>query len=104
MNILGTVVPPFAQTRHLYEGEEFINLCKALNTAVSSIAQVTELQQNLINEIEQKKLNKQITNSGRIILFTSARNKHFDQIQEFLNKAIEECNKSIDQLMKNEKT
>ena len=102
MNTMAGVMPPSLQARSLYEGEDFINLCKALNIAINSIAQLTELQLNLLNEAEAKKQSKNMNNSGRIILFTSAKNKHFDQIQEFLNKAIEECNKNIEQFIKNE--
>jgi hypothetical protein len=98
---MGNIIPPMPQQRQLFEGEEFINLCKALNIAVNSIAQTSELQQNIWIESNAKNEIK-IPNSGRIVLFSSAKTVNLDQIQEFLNKAIEECNKSIDQLLKNE--
>lgn len=103
MGIMGNIIPPIPQTRQLFEGEEFINLCKALNIAVNSIAQTSELQQNLCADAEAKRgSQRSMPNSGRIILFSSATHRNIDQIQEFLNKAIEECNKNIEQLMKNE--
>lgn len=103
MSIMGNIIPPMPQIRQLFEGEEFINLCKALNIAVNSIAQTSELQQRL--SLEEQARNgspKSVPNSGRIILFSSAKNRNLDQIQEFLNKAIEECNKNIEQIMKTE--
>lgn len=102
MAIMGSIMPPLSQVRPLYEAEEFINLCKALNVAVNSIAQTSELQQSLSLQAESRNLSpKSIPNSGRIILFSSA-NRNIDQIQEFLNKAIEECNRNIEQVLKNE--
>ena len=100
---MGNIIPPMPQTRQLFEGEEFINLCKALNIAVNCIAQTSALQQSLHLELDPRKnVSKSVPNSGRIILFSSAKTINLDQIQEFLNKAIEECNKNIEQLMKNE--
>ncbi len=104
MSVMGNVVPPMSQTRQLFEGEDFINLCKSLNIAVNSIAQTSELQQSLSlqAEVRQAGQGRSVPNSGRIILFCSAANRNIDQVQEFLAKAIEECNKNIEQLMKNE--
>lgn len=105
MSIMGNIIPPMPQLRQLFDGEEFINLCKALNIAVNSIAQTSELQQNLCVQFEKKSSGSgksKIPNSGRIIVFSSAKNQNIDQIQEFLNKAIEECNKNIEQVLKTE--
>lgn len=105
MNVMGNILPPIAHTRQLFENEEFINLCKGLNIAVNSIAQISEMQQVLLTteSATEAKTSKNVSNSGRIILFTSARNRNLDQIQEFLSKSIEECNKNIENLIKNEK-
>lgn len=100
MNAMGKILPPLQQTRQLFEGEEFINLCKALNTAVNCIAQATQLQQNLFNEYKSSDM---IKNSGRIILFTSSKQRDLDRMQEFLEKAIQECNKNIEQSVRNER-
>jgi len=121
MNIMGNILPPFSHPRQLYDNEEFINLCKGLNIAVNSIAQTSELQQNLLQQqlstnsdlfdsaaaaaasssaSTVNNSNKSVLNNGRIILFTSAKNRNLDQIQEFLTKSIEECNRNIDNLIK----
>jgi len=104
MNIMGNVMPPLPQTRQLFEGEEFINLCKSLNIAVNSIAQTSELQQALSVQAEARQAGqgRSVPNSGRIVLFSSASNRNIEQVQEFLAKAIEECNKNIEQLMRSE--
>lgn len=60
---------------------------------------MSQLQQSLIRN---KPNNQQILNAGRIVLFTSAKIRNLDQIQEFLVKSIEECNKIIDLAPKNE--
>lgn len=99
MSVMGNILPPMAHARQLFENEEFINLCKGLKLAVDSIAQTSELQQNLMTT----EPNKIVPNSGRIILFTPAKYRNLDQIQEFLSKLIEECNKSIESLTKTEK-
>ena len=100
MNIMGTVLPPSPQTKQLFEGEEFINVCKALNISVNSIAQVSQLQKNMC--VDSNSIDP-IPNSGRIILFTSTKIRNIDQIQEFLKKSIDECNKNIEQINKIEK-
>ncbi len=104
MNIMGNVMPPLPQNRQLFEGEEFINLCKSLNIAVNSIAQTSELQQALSVQAEARQAGqgRSVPNSGRIVLFSSASNRNIEQVQEFLAKAIEECNKNIEQLMRSE--
>lgn len=99
MNIMGNILPPMAHARQLFENEEFINLCKGLKIAVDSIAQISEMQQNLM----ASEPNKTVLNSGRIILFTPAKYRNLDQIQEFLSKLIEEFNKNIENITKNEK-
>ena len=110
MNAMGKIVPPNQQTREMFAGEDFINLCKALNIATNSIAQISELQlalsssgQNTSDATAQGQTTKRsVPNSGRIILFTTAKFRSLDQIQDFLNKAIEECNKNVEQVTKNE--
>lgn len=97
MNIMGTVPPSFPEK--VTPTEEFIFLCKALDTSVKAIAQASPLQQTII---KNKPKNSQITNSGRIILFTSAQIRNLDPIQEFLVKSIEDCNKTIELTSKNE--
>ena len=99
MNLMGNIPPPSPQTKQLFEGEEFINLCKALNLCVNSIAQMSKLQIELTTTPAER---ENMNNSGRIILFTSERYRNLDQLQEFVAKAIEECNKTIEQTMKNE--
>ncbi len=99
MNLMGNIPPPSPQTKQLFEGEEFINLCKALNLCVNSIAQMSKLQIELATTPAER---ENMNNSGRIILFTSERYRNLDQLQEFVAKAIEECNKTIEQTMKNE--
>jgi hypothetical protein len=96
---MGNIPPPSPQTKQLFEGEEFINLCKALNLCVNSIAQMSKLQIELTTTPAER---ENMNNSGRIILFTSERYRNLDQLQEFVAKAIEECNKTIEQTMKNE--
>jgi hypothetical protein len=96
---MGNIPPPSPQTKQLFEGEEFINLCKALNLCVNSIAQMSKLQIELATTPAER---ENMNNSGRIILFTSERYRNLDQLQEFVAKAIEECNKTIEQTMKNE--
>ena len=93
-------MPPLPHNRQLFEGEEFINLCKALNIAVNSIAQATQLQQKLISEYNSSEM---VNNSGRIILFTASKFRNLEQVQEFLNKSMQECNKNIDQFEKQAK-
>jgi len=100
MNLMGQILPPLLHARQQFEGEEFINLCKALNTAVNSIAQTTQLQQKLINEYNSSEM---VNNCGRIILFTTSKYRNLEQIQEFLNKSMQECNKNIDQIEKQTK-
>jgi hypothetical protein len=100
MNLMGQILPPLPHARQLFEGEEFINLCKALNTAVNSIAQTTQLQQKLINEYNSSEI---VNNCGRIILFTTSKYRNLEQLQEFLNKSMQECNKNVDQLEKQAK-
>ncbi len=97
---MGQILPPLPHARQLFEGEEFINLCKALNTAVNSIAQTTQLQQKLINEYNSSEI---VNNCGRIILFTTSKYRNLEQLQEFLNKSMQECNKNVDQLEKQAK-
>ena len=101
MNLMGQILPPLSHSRQLFEGEEFINLCKALNIAVNSIAQTSQLQQKLINEYNSSDL---VNNSGRIILFTTSKYRNLEQIQEFLDKSMQECNKNIDNFEKQAKT
>jgi len=104
MNLMGSILPPLPHARQLFEGEEFINLCKALNTAVNSLAQTTQLQQKLISEYNSSEM---VNNCGRIILFTTSKYRNLEQLQEFLNKSMQECNKNVDQLekqAKNDKT
>jgi hypothetical protein len=108
MNIMGNVQAPTQQTRQSFEGEEFINLCKALNVVVQSIAQISELQLNLHQQIQKNKATSptgesQLKNSARIILFTSAKIRNLEQLQEFASKAIQECNNNIDLTLKNDK-
>lgn len=97
---MGQILPPLPHARQLFEGEEFINLCKALNTAVNSIAQTTQLQQKLINEYNSSEM---VNNCGRIILFTTSKYRNLEQLQEFLNKSMQECNKNVEQLEKQAK-
>ena len=101
MNLMGSILPPIQNARQLFEGEEFINLHKAIHTAVNSIAQTSQLQQKLISEYNSPDL---VKNCGRIILFTTSNYRNLDQIQEFLNKSIQECNKNIDQFEKQAKS
>ena len=44
-----------------------------------------------------------VNNCGRIILFTTSKYRNLEQIQEFLNKSMQECNKNIDQIEKQTK-
>ena len=92
MNMMGTVLPPSPQTKEIFEGEEFIMVCKGLNISINAIAQTSRLQQNLI---AQGNPPESIPNTGRIILFTPATLRNLDHIQEFLKKAIDECNRTI---------
>jgi hypothetical protein len=110
MNVMGSIPPPPASTQfgsfpmpHISPAEEFINLCKGLNIAVNSIAQASELQQNLLMNEEVRNSKTTLANSGRIFLFTSALNRNLDSIQDFLNKAIEETNKNIENIIRNDK-
>jgi hypothetical protein len=91
MNVMGTVAPPLNQVS---KEEEYLNLCKSIDKAVNAISQVSQLQMNLL---EVHKNNASIIpNSGRIILFTPTYCRNLEQIQEFLNNAIIECNKRIE--------
>lgn len=112
---MGNVQAPSIQTRQNYEGEDMVNLCKALNIAVGLIAQMSPLQMNLSQKLKTattptkqhassfaSNQQAQIPNSGRIILFTSARARDLDQIQEFMEKAIEKCNNDIEAAFKTE--
>ncbi len=110
MNVMGSIPPPPASTQfgsfpmpHISPAEEFINLCKGLNIAVNSIAQASELQQNLLMNEEVRNSKTTLANSGRIFLFTSALNRNLDSIQDFLNKTIEETNKNIENIIRNDK-
>ena len=103
MNMLGNIPPPNPQTAlqapQILE-VEFIGLCQALRTCVNSIVQTSPLQQSFCD----KQVNPDyIPNSGRIILFSSSNLRNFEQLQEFLNKTIEECNKTVEQIQKSEK-
>lgn len=101
---MGSVQPPSIQSRQSYEGEDMVNLCKALNMAVGLIAQMTPLQVSLNQKAKSKprdKLDSQarnhsVSNSGRIILFTSSRARDLEQIQEFMIKSVEKCNNDIE--------
>lgn len=84
-----------------------VNLCKALNIAVGLIAQMSPMQ---IGEHQKAKANKQqqqqskasASNSGRIVVFTSARARDLDQIQEFMVKSVEKSNNDIEVALQNE--
>lgn len=109
---MGNVKAPSIQTRQTYEGEDMVNLCKALNIAVGLIAQMSPMQIGLYQQAkankqagisaEQSTSNQLISNSGRIILFTSARARDLDQIQEFMVKSVEKCNNDIEAALQNE--
>lgn len=105
--------PSLHQTRQNFEGEDMVNLCKALNIAVGLIAQMSPMQINLLKKASKDKQlseinyndqnsSKIINNSGRIILFTSAKVRDLDQIQEFMVKSIEKCNNDIDAALRND--
>ena len=97
---MGNIPPPIAHLKQISETDEFILLCKALNICVTSMAQTSQLQQNLYLESQSNK----IPNSGRIILFTSAKLRNTDKLQDLLQSTIEECNTNIEMLYKNDKT
>jgi hypothetical protein len=97
MSILGAVPPPFVQ-RERIEGEEFLNLCKSLDTAVQLIAQPTQIQLNTAQNYSIK--TDAFNNKGRIILFTSSKYRNIETIQEFLVKSIEKYNDNVEQLNK----
>ena len=86
---MGNIPPPMIPP----QVEEFYILCKALYQVVEAFAQPSTLQQRFM----QRKLIDQIPNSGRIILFSSSALRNFDQIQDFLAKAIEEFNRNLEQ-------
>lgn len=92
MNVMGSIQPQSLQNKQSTD-IEYSNLYKAVNLAVNSIAQMSPLQQSIF---QTQNSASSIPNSGRIIFFTSAKHRNIDQIQENLNKAIEECNKRID--------
>ena len=95
MDIMGCVQPPFLNAPPMPQPDEIL-LCRALNASLNAVAQLSQLQQNLIkNKI-------QIKNTGRIIFFTSSQLRKFDLIQEFITKAIEDINKIIDQNARHE--
>jgi hypothetical protein len=97
MNVLGTVIPPSPQLVQMFEGEDFINLCKGLNLSASSLAQITELQRHYL--LKNNRNSNFIKNSGRIILFTSIGSiSTIEAIEQFFVKSIEELNKNINQI------
>lgn len=112
--LMGSVPAPTVQLKPSYEGEDMVNLCKALNIAVGLIAQTSPMQISLAQQQQAKaaassisgtptKSNAEIVpNTGRIVLFTSSRARDLDQIQEFMEKAIEKCNKDIEAAFRNE--
>ena len=100
MNALGSVVAPQPHMQQLFAGEEYINLCKALNIAVNSMSQVSPLQQTIIGEQQQVTDTAVVPNSGRIVLFTSAKVRNLDDVQAFVASALDECNKNVDKLAK----
>lgn len=106
---MGNVQGPSSQTRQNFEGEDMVNLCKALNIAVGLIAQMTPKQIALNQQLKAKfakqlpeQTGAHVPNSGRIILFTSARVRDLDQIQVFMTKAIEKCNTDVVAALQNE--
>lgn len=102
---MGNIQAPTPQTRELFENEEFINLCKALNICLSSIAQLSDLQKSLIQKAKSpSNTEQQISSSGRIILFTSAKLRNLDQLQVFLSESIQKYNKDFDISVKNDKS
>jgi hypothetical protein len=102
MNVLGTVIPPSQQLAQMFEGEDFINLCKGLNLSASSLAQMTDLQR--IYLLKNNRNSNLIKNSGRIILFTSIVSiKTIEAIEQFFVKSIEELNKNINHINQEKK-
>lgn len=92
MNVMGTVQPP---EREIKKDEEHLYLYKSIESAVNTIAQMSQLQQNLIQKHDNKK--EIIPNCGRIILFTPTNHRNLDNIQECLNNSIINCNKKINE-------
>jgi hypothetical protein len=113
--LMGSVPAPTVQLKQSYEGEDMVNLCKALNIAVGLIAQMSPMQISLAQQQQAKASSASsisgtptkssaeiVPNTGRIVLFTSSRARDLDQIQEFMEKAIEKCNKDIEAAFRNE--
>jgi hypothetical protein len=94
MNQMANVDPPTLHIRELFDGENFINVCKALNVSASGLAQITQLQQNYL--LKNNRNTSLVKNPGRIVLFTSAQSvQTIEAIEQFLVKSIEELNKNI---------
>lgn len=89
MNVMGTIQPPFLNAPQ--SAQDDILLCRAINSSLNAVAQLTQLQQNFIkNKVP-------IKNTGRIIFFSSSQTRKFEPIQEFITKAIEDINRLIEQ-------
>ena len=56
-------------------------------------------QQTIIGE-QQVADTSVVPNSGRIVLFTSAKVRNLDDVQAFVASALDECIKNIDKLAK----
>lgn len=100
MNTMGIVPPPSSQTVQSFDGENFINLCKALNATCLSMVQASDAQKIHLMKHNQPDA---VQNSGRVVVLTSlaSRPDQIEQIEQFVSRSIEELNKSIDQLNQN---
>lgn len=94
LNIMGLIPPPLNTTQHR-SYDEMTNLTKTFEYCLKLIAQPSELQVKLMLK------NSKIANSARIILFTSAKDRNLDKIQDILSNSIEEFNRILTNLNKN---